>query len=124
MSDAFKQHVHAYCDIDDKLKKINKEIKEFKEQQKNYSQAIIEYMSTNSIEVCNADKYGVLTLKRTQVKGSLNKECLRENLHKFICETDIAGGNPEQVAENGAEYILNNRATEERSSLKRSSTKA
>ena len=123
MSDTFKQHVHGYCDIDDQLKKINKNIKELKEQQKNYSHAIMEYMSTNSIEVCNAGEHGVLTLKRTHVKGSLNKECLRDNLHKFICANDMSTADLEQVAENGAEYILSNRPTEERSSLKRSSTK-
>jgi hypothetical protein len=123
MTEHFKQLVHMYCDIDDKAKKLNKEVKELKEKQKQYTQNIMDYMSNNSIEVCNAGDYGVLTLKKTLVKGSLNKDCLRDNLRKFIDTNDIASQSSDTMAENGAEFILNNRPTEERSTLKRSSTK-
>lgn len=120
---SFKESVHAYCEIDDRVKVLNKELKELKEKQKQHTEQIMEYMSTNSIEVCNAGNYGVLTLKKTLVKGTLNKECLRDNLRKFMDDTDISNQNSEQVAENGAEYILKNRPTEERSAIKRSYAK-
>ena len=125
MSESFKTCVSAYCEIDDQLKRTNKSIKELKAKQKELSEQIMDYMSSNSIEVCNAGNYGVLTLKTTVVKGSLNKDCIKDNLCKFISESrdDLASRNPEDLAENGAEYILNNRPTETRNSLRRSSPK-
>ena len=127
MSESFKACVSAYCEIDDKLKTINKNIKELKTKQKEQGDQIMEYMSSNSIEVCNAGNYGVLTLKSSTVKSTLNKECLKENLCKFITDSRdriSAGGNPDELAENGAEYILNNRTSEIRNSLRRSSPKS
>jgi hypothetical protein len=126
MSESFKACVAAYCEIDDQLKTINKNIKELKTKQKEMADQIMEYMSSNSIEVCNAGNYGVLTLKSSMVKTTLNKDCLKENLCKFITESReriSSGGNPDELAENGAEYILNNRPTEVRNSLRRSSPK-
>lgn len=125
MSESFKTCVGAYCEIDDQLKTMNKSIKEYKAKQKELSEQIMDYMSSNSIEVCNAGNYGVLTLKSTVVKGSLNKDCIKDNLCKFISQSrdDLTSGNPEDLAENGAEYILNNRPTETRNSLRRSSPK-
>ena len=120
----FKDSVHAYCEIDDRVKALNKELKELKEKQKQHTQHIMAYMSSNSIEVCNAGNYGVLTLRKTIVKGSLNKDCLRDNLRRFMDDTDISNQNAEQLAENGAEYILKNRPTEERSAIKRSFAKS
>lgn len=126
MTDSFKTCVAAYCEIDDQLKSINKNIKELKNKQKEMSEQIMEYMSSNSIEVCNAGNYGVLTLKSTVVKSTLNKDCLKDNLAKFITESrdTLANGNPDEVAETGAEYILNNRPSETRNSLRRSSPKS
>lgn len=126
MSESFKTCVSAYCDIDDQLKTMNKSIKEYKTKQKELGEQIMEYMSSNSIEVCNAGNYGVLTLKSTMVKGSLNKDCIKDNLYKFISESreHLASQNPEDLAENGAEYILNNRPSETRNSLRRSSPKS
>lgn len=125
MSESFKSCVGAYCELDNQLKTINKNIKELKTKQKELGDQIMEYMSSNSIEVCNAGNYGVLTLKSTVVKTSLNKDCLKDNLCKFISESreQISTGNPEELAENGAEYILNNRPSETRNSLRRSSPK-
>ena len=125
MTESFKTCVSAYCEIDDQLKTMNKSIKEYKVKQKELSEEIMDYMSSNSIEVCNAGNYGVLTLKSTIVKGSLNKDCIKDNLCKFISQSrdELASQNPEDLAENGAEYILNNRPTETRNSLRRSSPK-
>jgi len=123
MSDQFKRNVTSYCEIDNNVKSFNKQIKELKNQQKQMSEEIMEYMSSNSLEVCNAGNYGVLTLKSSMVKGTLNKDCIRDNLCKFISGNDLSNQKPEQIAETGAEYILNNRPSELRSSLRRTTTK-
>lgn len=123
MSEAFKTLVVGFCEIDDKLKLINKEIKELKERQKGFSDDIVQYMSENSLEVCNAGNYGVLTLRKTMHKSSLNKQSLRDNLRKLLNNNDIMSQEKDQIAENGADFILNNRDSEERSVLRRSSLK-
>ena len=121
----FKATVAEFCELDDRIKAVNKQVKDSKVQLKELSDRISDYMSQNSIEVCNAGNYGVLTLKSSLVKGTLNKDCLRDNLCKFISTSgDVSMDNPEQFAETGAEFILNNRPTEIRNTLRRSSTKS
>lgn len=124
-NDDFKETVTAFCELDDHIKSVNKQLKDHKAKLKQLSDAISDHMSQHSIEVCNAGNYGVLTLKSSVVKGSLNKDTLRDSLCKFVSNNgDVSSHSPEQFAETGAEFILNNRPTEIRSNLRRSSTKS
>ena len=120
---AFKNMVMQYCETDDKIKEYNKLIKELKVNQKDLSDSIMEYMSSKSLEVCKAGEYGVLTLKTTVSKSPLNVDTIRDNLSKMIADTDIMKKTPDAIANEGAEYIVNNRETSEKQSLRRSMLK-
>lgn len=119
----FKQIVVQYCEIDDRIKEHNRQIKELRASLKDVSDSITEYMSERSLEVCKAGDYGVLTLKTVTSKAPLNVDNIRDNLAKILSDTSVMAGSPEQIAETGAEYIVNNRETEEKKSLRRTMVK-
>lgn len=119
----FKQTVVQYCEIDDKVKEHNKQVKELKLAQKDMTESIMNYMSDRSLEVCKAGDYGVLTLKTVTSKAPLNVETVRENLSKILGDKDMMSKDPEDLATSGAEYIVNNREVEEKKSLRRSTVK-
>ena len=96
------------------------EIKILKQQQESLGAGIMNYMNTQNLEVCNAGELGVLTIHITNAKSSLNKECIRNGLLACLKESR-ADTNPEDFADRSADYIVNNRETEERKRLKRKS---
>lgn len=123
MSELFKTNVMAYCDIDDRIKASNASIKEFKEKQKMLSETIIEYMQHNSLDVCNAGEYGILTMKASISKSGVNKDSVKESLSKILSDKTFMSQSIEIILENGSDIIMNNRESVERSSLKRSRMK-
>jgi len=120
---AFKQMVIQYCELDDKVKEHNKQIKELKMAQKDLTESIMNYMSDRALEVCKAGDYGVLTLKTVSTKAPLNVETVRDNLSKILSDQDMMRKDPEDLATSGAEYIVNNREIEEKKSLRRTMVK-
>jgi|AntRauMFilla1563_2_1112583.scaffolds.fasta_scaffold59641_2 hypothetical protein len=120
---AFKQMVVQFCEIDDKVKEHNKQIKELKVVQKDLTDSIMKYMDDRSLEVCKAGEYGVLTLKTVTSKAPLNVETVRENLSKILSDQDMMRKDPEDLATSGAEYIVNTREVEEKKALRRSMVK-
>ena len=123
MTDVFKNQVVTYCDIDDRVKQLNKELKEIKTKQKEISDSIMEYMTSNSLEVCNAGNYGVLTLRTTMAKAGINKENIKESLSQILKDKELMSKSHEMLTEEASEYIMNNRETTERHVLKRSGVK-
>jgi hypothetical protein len=121
---AFKQFVMQYCEIDDRVKEHNKQIKELKASLKDITESIMNYMSERSLEVCKAGDHGVLTLKTVTSKAPLNLDTIRENLSKVLSDEEIMSKSPEEIANSGAEYIVNNRDTEEKKSLRRTMIKS
>lgn len=123
MTDQFKRSVVEYCDIDDKIKEFNASIKEAKEKQKMLSELIMDYMSKNSLDVCNAGEYGIITMKTTVSKSGVNKESVKESLSKMLSDRSLMAQDMESIVENGSELIMNNRESVERNTLKRSRMK-
>tara|TARA_B100001142_G_C13992102_1_gene523169 strand:+ start:153 stop:530 length:378 start_codon:yes stop_codon:yes gene_type:complete len=120
---SFKNTVIQYCETDDKIKEHNKMIKDLKLTQKDLSEVIMDYMSNKSLEVCKVGEYGVLTLKTTVSKSPLNVDTIRDNLSRMMTDTDIMNKTPDVIANEGAEYIVNNRETTEKKSLRRNMLK-
>lgn len=120
---AFKQFVVQYCEIDDRIKEHNKQIKELKTSMKDVTESIMSYMSDRSLEVCKAGDYGVLTLKTVTTKAPLNVDTIRDNLTKYFSETELSSKTPAELADLGAEYIVNNRESEDRRALRRTALK-
>ena len=123
MKEVFKTNVVEYCTLDDRIKEYNALIKEAKEKQKMLSENIMEYMSKNSLDVCNAGEYGILTLKTTVTKSGVNKDSVKESLAKMLNDRNLMSTDIETIAENGSELIMNNRETSERNVIKRSRMK-
>jgi hypothetical protein len=116
---AFKQFVVQYCEIDDRIKEYNKHIKELRASLKDVTESIMNYMSERSLEVCKAGDYGVLTLKTVTTKAPLNVDTVRENLTKILPDKEMMTKSPDELAE----FIVNNRDTEEKKSLRRTMVK-
>lgn len=123
MTDVFKSQVVSYCDLDDRVKSLNKELKDIRQKQKEISENIMEYMTSNSLEVCNAGNYGVITLRTSVSKSGINKENVKESLSHIFNDTNMMSKSHEMLAEEASEYIMNNRETTERHVLKRSGVK-
>ncbi|MGA1143505.1 MAG: hypothetical protein ACO3V6_09270 [Ilumatobacteraceae bacterium] len=123
MTEQFKKSVVEYCDIDDKIKEFNASIKEAKEKQKMLSELIMDYMSKNSLDVCNAGEYGIITMKTTVSKSGVNKDSVKESLTKMLSDRSLMAQDMESIVENGSELIMNNRESVERNTLKRSRMK-
>jgi hypothetical protein len=123
MTDQFKRSVVEYCDIDDKIKEFNASIKEAKEKQKMLSELIMDYMSKNSLDVCNAGEYGIITMKTTVSKSGVNKDSVKESLAKMLSDRSLMAQDMDSIVENGSEIIMNNRESVERNTLKRSRMK-
>jgi|TARA_B110000261_G_scaffold94194_1_gene106792 hypothetical protein len=119
MSEAFKQKVNAYCEIDETLKLLQAEIKVNKTKFGELTESIIDYMSSQNLEVCNAGELGVLTLATTISKGSLKKENIKASILELLNDPDLKSVSRDEFAESGADYIMNNRQTEEKRKLKR-----
>lgn len=115
--DEFRKCVQEYCTIDEKIKNSNVEIKTLKQQQQGLSEMIMHYMTSQNLEVCNAGDLGVLTIQTSNTKSALNKESIREGL--LACMQESNTMSPEEFASHSADYIVNNRESEERKRLKR-----
>jgi hypothetical protein len=123
MTDQFRQTVVEYCGIDDTIKGYNTSIKEAKEKQKMLSELIMEYMTNNSLDVCNAGEYGILTMKTTVSKSGVNKDSVKESLAQLLNDRTLMSQAMDAILENGSELIMNNRESVERNTLKRSRMK-
>ena len=121
--DAFKSQVTEYCKIDDKIKELQALIKELKSQEKNLHDVLLEFMCNNNLEVCNAGDLGLITVHTTSSKASINKDSIRDGLIEVFKDKTVNSKNAEVVADSAAEYIINNRAVEEKKKLKRKSPK-
>ena len=123
MSENFKTNVMEYCDIDDKIKGFNVSIKEYKEKQKMLSEGIMDYMSKNSLDVCNAGEYGIITMKTSVSKTGVNKDSVKDSLSKILGDNNLMSLGMDVILENGSEIIMNNRESVERNTLRRSRMK-
>ena len=115
--DEFRKWVQEYCTVDEKISHFNSETKALKQQQQSLGEMILQFMSTQNLEVCNAGDLGVLTIQTSNTKSALNKETIREGL--LACMQESSTMSPEDFANHSADYIVNNRESEERKRLKR-----
>ena len=119
MSEEFKNMVVHYCQTDERIKLLQNELKEHKKRFGEHSEKIIEYMSSNNLEVCNAGELGVLTIATSTCKASLKKETIKMGILEMLNNTDMQSMSKDQFAETGADHIMNSRESEERKRLKR-----
>lgn len=116
---AFKRFVVQYCELDDRIKDHNKQIKELRASLKDVTESIMNYMTDRSLEVCKAGEYGVITLKTVTSKAPLNVDTVRDNLTKILPDKEMMSKSPDEIAD----YLVNTRDTEVKKSLRRTAVK-
>ena len=87
---------------DDKIKNLQRQLKECKLEKKQLTDNLLDIMKTNEID-CFDINDGKLLLHKTKTKGSINKKILLESLEKYF--EKVQNINTEEISE----FILNNR---------------
>jgi hypothetical protein len=115
--DEFRNGVQEYCSIDERVRQLQADIKNLKQQQQSLGEVIMHFMTSQNLEVCNAGDLGVLTIQTSNTKSALNKDAIREGL--LTCMKSSKEMTHEEFADHSADFIVNNRETEERKRLRR-----
>ena len=106
----FKDLVVTWVEIDNNIRTLNSQLKEIKEEKKQYEQSVLEYLETigeNVIEISD----GKLRRNVSKTKGALKHEIIQSAL------TDCT--NDPEKAFQMTNYIMNKRPIVERVNLKR-----
>ena len=109
--ETFKKLVQKYISNDDEICNINKTLKELKSKKKEMEDEIINFMSHNNIDVVDTQD-GKLKMTKTKTYTSINKTHLMTKLADKLKD--------EKKAEEIAQHIIENRAFNEVSKIKRS----
>ena len=85
----FKNIVIAWVQLDDKIKTINSELKNMKDEKKQYEDFILDFMekyNENMITLSN----GILKKNVSQTKQSINEEMINEAIEVFTKDAEQA----------------------------------
>ena len=85
----FKNIVIAWVQLDDKIKTINSELKNMKDEKKQYEDFILDFMekyNENMITLSN----GILKKNVSQTKQSINEEMINEAIEEFTKDVEQA----------------------------------
>ena len=110
VTNEFKDLVVTWVEIDDNIRKLNAQLKELKDEKKQYAQSVLEYLEKigeNVIEISD----GKLRRNVSKTKGALKHEIIQSAL------TDCT--NDPDKAFQMTNYIMNKRPIVERVNLKR-----
>ena len=97
---------------DDKIKELQRQIKEHRTEKKNLTDNLVEIMKTNEID-CFDINNGKIIYSKNKVKTPLNKKSLLNTLEKYF--EDI----PQVDASKVSEFIMDNRETKIKENIKR-----
>jgi len=109
--DKFKEAVRGYLEVDNEIKKFNKQVKDLRDEKKQLEVFMIEYMENTALdEVLVTD--GKLSLNKKSTKQALKKEYVQSRIETYTKSTEQAV----QITED----IWKNRPTTEKVEIKRS----
>ena len=115
--------VDEWIKLDNRQKELNNELKQLREQKTLMSELITKHMLSSGIDHFAINDGTVLTLKTRVQLESINKEYIQETLTDFFKNNKQRTDNANQLAEQTTDVIINNRNSEEKSSLSRSKSK-
>ena len=95
-------NIKEWITQDDKIKKLQQELKECKLEKKQLTNNLLDIMKNNEID-CFDINDGKLLLHKTKTKGSLNKKVLLESLEKYF--EKVPNINTQEISD----FILENR---------------
>ena len=110
----FKKDVGDYNDIDNQIKDLKKKmkpyqdkIKELTQKKKQKQDEVLNFMSSNDLDVCHVGDDSKLELKNTSVSKPITKGDVYDRIYKYFSE-DIektSGMNPQEKAKFLHDYI-------------------
>ena len=110
ITEEFVEIVKNWVKIDDEIREKNNQIKELKDEKKEYETFILEFMQNNHENVINISD-GKLRVNKSSTKAALKQESIQSSLFDLTRDPN--------KALQMTKYILDNRPLAERVNLKR-----
>jgi hypothetical protein len=110
------QSVKNWLQIDKEIQLLQKELKERKKKKNDYTNTLLTIMKTNEIDCVDINE-GKIIYTQSNVKKPINKRHLEECLTKYFEK------NPNIPADEVVQYILENRASNVKESIRHKPTK-
>lgn len=110
ISSDFKKKVSEWINLDDKIKNMVKEIKEFKEQKKQIENNILQNMDNLNLVILDIGN-GKIRKNISKTKGALKEETIKDSLFQIFKD--------DNQASTTTQLILDNRPIIETTRLKR-----
>ena len=108
-------HIRSWIQIDNDIIKLQKEIKELRENKKSLTTSLVDVMKNNEID-CFDINDGKLIYSKSKVKKPINKKTLFSALESYF-EKDL------ESAKQLSEHILNSRDESVKESIRRKKNK-
>ena len=108
-------HIRGWIQIDNDIIKLQKEIKELRENKKSLTASLVDVMKSNEID-CFDINDGKLIYSKSKVKKPINKKTLFSALESYF-EKDL------ESAKQLSEHILNSREESVKESIRRKKDK-
>jgi hypothetical protein len=105
------QNVKNWLQMDKEIKVLQKELKERKKKKNDYTAALLTIMKTNEIDCLDINE-GKIIYTQSNVKKPINKQHLEECLIKYFEK------NPNIPTDEVVQFILENRATNVKESIR------
>jgi predicted transcriptional regulator len=113
MSEAVKVLIAKWENIDDEISEIQKRMKELKKMKEEITDPIKQFMITEKLDSVQLPECkGFLRIKSKVKYASINQEYIKETLNSFFSSA-VRTNDPETLASESTEMIMNNRESEE-----------
>lgn len=98
--EGFALKVTRMCDLEDKMKVMNAEVKTVRDEKNALREELIQYMKERGVGHCNLNKRGeVLYLEERESAGALNRRTLLNALKDFYEVSGVYGGDSAETDE-------------------------
>ena len=104
------QYIKSWIEVDNQMRNLQKEMKTLKDNKKTLTDALVNVMKSNEIDVFDIND-GKLVYSKQKVKAPINKTTLFAALMQHY--------NDEEAAKNLSEFIMNSRQEKIKESIRR-----
>ena len=111
MNQELINNIKNWINVDNEIKKLQKNIKSLREEKKKFTINLVDIMKKNDIDAFDIND-GKLLYTKTQIKTPISKKHLLTSVSEYV-------KNDEQTVENLCNFILNTRKTKVTENIKR-----
>ena len=111
MNQELINNIKNWINVDNEIKKLQKNIKSLREEKKKFTINLVDIMKKNDIDAFDIND-GKLLYTKTQTKTPISKKHLLSSISEYF-------KNDEQTVENLCNFILNTRKTKVTENIKR-----